>query len=156
MDKSPLCRMAVWMNGKRQTVGRREQDRMKNNSDRKVLQLYIFTISQRGTKGHMDSSLRATAIFLSTYLPVKWREWSGRNLRSLPPDILWIYELRNTFFSSLQHTTQRQICKVATILWKYWPFHFPVLSQRGDWVLPLIAMIFKAAFPQHPHHLETC
>lgn len=59
------------MNGKRQTVGRREQDRMKNNSDRKVLQLYIFTISQRGTKGHMDSSLRATAIFLSTYLPVK-------------------------------------------------------------------------------------
>ena len=69
-DKGPQCRLAVWMNGKRQAVGSRQQGRMKNNGDRKGLQLCTFTSSQKGAKGHLESSLRATVVFLSAYLPV--------------------------------------------------------------------------------------
>ena len=83
-DKGPHCRLAVWMNGKRQAVGRRQQGRMKNNGDRKGLQLCTFTSSQKGAKGHLESSLRATVVFLSAYLPVNWGGWAGRNFRSLP------------------------------------------------------------------------
>ena len=65
-------------------LSRRKQDRMKNNSDRKGLQLCTFTSSQKGAKGHLESSLRATGVLLSAYLPVNWGGWAGRNFRSLP------------------------------------------------------------------------
>lgn len=125
-DKSAHCRLAVWMNGKRQPVGKRQQGRMKNNSDRKGLQLCTFTSSQKGTKGHLDSSLRATVVFLSVYLPVKWGGWAGGNFRSLPFQTCHESVSRGTYSSTSYTPPEGK--------YKRWPpfcQSFPsVISQR--------------------------